>query len=302
MSSAAPVSVVVPTVGRPELLRACLRSLVDCEPPSAETIVIDQSDGDGVQRVVADFAGSGVRIVAQDAPNQPLALNRGLEEALHDIVLITDDDCTVAASWVGTALTHMTEDPEAIVTGRVLPSGDPLAVPSIIDDETAHDYTGELQYGALYGGNMACNRSLVLADGGFDERLNVGHDNDLCWRWLRAGRRLRFEPDLVVWHHAWRTARELDDQYFVYGHGQGLFYAKHLRGKDFAVARFLVRDLYRGARGIPATLLRGRSNWPDPRRGLLRGLIIGLVEGWRTFSPRRAGSDGRAPLRPRGEP
>jgi len=291
MSGVAPVSVVVPTVGRPELLRACLQSLADCEPPPAETIVVDQSEGDGVQRVVADFAGSGVRIVALNAPNKPLALNRGLEEALHDIVLVTDDDCTVAPSWVGAALTYMAEDPEAIVTGRVLPSGDRLAVPSIIDDEAAHDYTGELQYGALYGGNMACNRSLVLAHGGFDERLWIAEDNDLCWRWLRAGRRLRFEPNLVVWHHAWRSARELDRQYFVYGHGQGLFYAKHLRGKDFAVARFLVRDLYPGARGNTASHLRSRSAWPDPRRGLLRGLIVGLVEGWRTFSPRRAGSD-----------
>jgi GT2 family glycosyltransferase len=280
-----PVSVVVPTVGRPALLEACLQSLAACEPRAAEILVVDQSGDSTIESLVARFARTDARIVSLTVRNKSLALNLGLTEARRDVALVTDDDCTVAVSWIGVAWREMERDPSAIVTGRVLPSGEPRAVPSTIDDATPREYTGEIHYGALYGGNMACNPSLVLAFGGFDERLKVAEDNDFCYRWLRAGRPLRYEPDLLVWHHAWRTPGEMGELDQDYGHGQGLFYAKHLRKGDFRVARFLARDLYRGARGVAAEVVRGHGEWPDPRRGLLRGLAVGLVEGWRMFRP-----------------
>jgi len=282
-----PVTVVVPTVGRPELLESCVASLAACDPRADEILVVDQSGGPEVAAVVAAFAEVAARTLDLDVRNKSRALNLGLAEARNDAVLITDDDCTVADDWVGAAWAQLERDPGAIVTGRVLPVGDELAVPSTIADETPREYTGELQYGALYGGNMACRASLVLALGGFDERLAVAEDNDLCYRWLRAGRPLRFEPDVVVWHHAWRSADELGRLHRSYGHGQGLFYAKHLRRGDLKVVPFLARDLYRGARGVAARAVRRRRGWPDPRTGLLSGLLAGLAEGWRTFRHRQ---------------
>jgi GT2 family glycosyltransferase len=278
-----PVSVIIPTVGRPRLLQAALESIAACVPRAAEMIVVDQSEGDEVRVVVDRFAPLGVRVVNLSARNKPLALNVGLEQAENEVVLVTDDDCTVAPSWIEAAWRQMQADPTAIVTGRVLPAGEPRAVPSTIEETTRRDYTGEIHYGALYGGNMACNRSLILAAGGFDERLPIAEDNDFCYRWLRAGRPLRYEPDLLVWHHAWRTPPEMDRLLRSYGHGQGLFYAKHLRQHDFAVVRFLFRDVYRGTRGAVAALMRG-GEWSDPRKGLLSDLLLGLVEGWRLFA------------------
>jgi GT2 family glycosyltransferase len=291
--SALPVSVVVATIGRPALLRQCLESLAGCRRRADEILVIDQSGGDDTREVVSSFTGAGARHVPLHVRNKPLALNTGLNQARHDIVVMTDDDCTVATSWIEAAWAHMAANPDAILTGRVLPSGEALAVPSTIDEAKPRDYTGTFEYGALYAGNMACNRSLVLGLGGFDTRFPVAEDNDLCYRWLRAGGRLRYEPDLVVCHHAWRTPDELDRQYFSYGRGQGIFYAKHLRRGDLRVARFLARDLYRGARGIAVRLVRRHSEWPDPRRRLLHAVILGLIAGWRTFAPRADGFDPR---------
>lgn len=283
MSATAPVSVLVPTVGRDELLQGCLRSLAACRPRAREVVVLDQSGGDAIPQIVAGFAAVGARTIALPVRNKALALNVGLREAAYEVVLVIDDDCTAAEEWIGAAWSRVSTDPSAIVTGRVLTTGEPLAVPSSIDDEAARDYTGEVHYGALFGGNMACRREPVLALGGFDARVPDAEDNDLCYRWLRAGQRLRYEPELVVWHHGWRTPEELAQHYFVYGRGQGLFYAKHLRQGDLGVVRFLARDLYRGARGIAARIVRGRGEWPDARSGLLSGVLVGLVRGWRRF-------------------
>lgn len=281
-----PMSVVVPTVGRPGLLQACLASLASCVPRADELLVVDQSGDSSVREVVAGFASVGARYIACSGRGVSRGRNVGIAEAAHDLVLVTDDDCTVAADWVSAAWELARRHAGTIITGSVLPAGDPSAVPSWKDDPNAHDFTGEVHGGALFPNNMVLPRSSVLAAGGFDERFGpdeAAEDNDFSYRWLRSGGSLRYEPSLVVWHHDWRTRAELERLYTRYARGQGFFYAKHLRRGDWTMLRFLARDLYWAVRSLVAAAVRRRDDWADPRRGILRGLPQGLVHGWRVY-------------------
>jgi GT2 family glycosyltransferase len=287
-----PVSIVIPTIGRVERLGACLESIAAGDGRAAEILVVDQSGGPDVAALVQKYASLRARVVACDGRGISLAMNVGLRRAARDIVLVTHDDCTVAPSWVATAARFMAQDPEMIVTGRVLPGGDdPLAVASTKDDQTPYDFTGELHSGALYPNNMALNRDRVVEFGGFDETFKTAaEDNDLSYRWLRAGHRLRYEPELVVWHHDWRSHEDLERLYVEYWRWQGVFYAKHLRRGDMTMLRFIARDVRFGLRATAARVLRGRPKWSDWRRGILRGLPRGLLSGWTMFGSRRAGA------------
>lgn len=288
MTERVPVSILVRTIGRAELLRGCLESLAACAPRADEVVVVDQSRDREVRDVVADFESIGAHVVSSWERGTALAFNIGLRAVEHERVLVTDDDCTVAPDWVGRAQYLASEHPDAILTGRVLAEGDPSAVPSTIDDPEARDYTGEARYGALYTNNCCLSRDAVLAIGGFDERIRpAAEDNDLCYRWLRAGRPLRYEPSLVVWHHAWRSGDDLERWYVQYARSQGLFYAKHLRRGDLRMLRFIARDLFAGIRGTAAHILLGRPRWSDAAQGILAGLPRGLVEGWRVFGSNR---------------
>jgi GT2 family glycosyltransferase len=130
---------------------------------------------------------------------------------------------------------------------------------------------------------MVVDRSLTLAAGGFDERFHTAEDNDLCYRWLKAGRRLQFEPSLVVWHLDWRTHDELERLYVRYMEGEGLLYAKHLLDGDLRMLRFIGRDVGWWLRGLAAAVMKGTPRWTDPRRAIIRGLPVGLWRGWREF-------------------
>jgi GT2 family glycosyltransferase len=284
------VSVVIPTIGRAELLRHCLESISLCRPKPAEIVVVDQGGDDSVSAAVGEFSATGARVVRSEIRNRSSAVNLGMREVAHDAVLITDDDCTVDPSWVQTAWTHLSRDGEAIVTGRVLPVGEVLAIPSLMGLDIPYDYTGELHDDALCGCNMACSRSVFLSFGGFDRRFNRLQDNDFCYRWLRAGRRLHYDPQLLVWHPAWRTPAELEHHFRTYARGKGAFYAKHLRQRDLGMLRFLARDVRRTARGLASQLVHGRSEWPDARRVLAGGVLRGLVEGWSSFGRRTESS------------
>lgn len=275
---------MIPTVGRIERLGECLKSVSRCDPRPAEIVVVDQSGSDAVRRLVEGF--DCVRLVRCHGRGVSRATNLGLREAHYDAVLVTHDDCTVDRTWVEAAWRHIQASPRSIVTGRVLPAGDPRAVPSMKDEPVPRAYSRQALCGVLFPNNVVFGRSRVLALGGFDERFGPdepAEDNDLCYRWLRAGETIRYEPDLVVWHHEWRTPRQLEALYAAYARGQGFFYAKHLRARDLTMLRFLASDLYAALRALASAAIRCRPRWSDPRRALLRGVTAGLLAGWRVF-------------------
>jgi len=284
------VTVVIPTIGRVELLRACLTSLAACRPAPDEMLVVDQSHDPEVAALVTQFAGAGARLVPSFGRGVAKGRNDGLRAAANEIVLITDDDCTVAPDWIEQTWRQMGADPRKIVTGRVLPVGDPDAVPSTIDDPEPHDYTGAPRTGALFPNNVALPRSMVLALGGFDERFSpteFAEDNEFCYRWLKAGNRLLYEPSLTVWHHDWRTPDQLERLYVTYARGEGFLYAKHLRQRDLRMLRFIARDLYWALRATGSAVVKRRPRWTDPRRATFRGLPAGFLLGWRVYGRRR---------------
>lgn len=282
----ADISVVVPTVGRAELLARCLASIARCDPQPAEVLVVDQSGAPDVEAVVTsdgdDHDDGVVRLVRCHDRGIAAGTNLGLREAASSHVAVTHDDCTVDLGWVGAAARHAASTPDAIVTGRVLPVGAAEGVPSTKTSEVPFDFTGLPFYGVLYPANMVVPRDEVLAIGGFDERPSLrlaAEDNDLCYRWLTSGRSLRYEPELVVWHHDWRPPEELVRLYVRYARGQGAFYAKHLVRGDRRMPRLLLADLGRGARSVVGGLRHRRPRWQDERRGLLSGLPPGLWLG-----------------------
>ncbi len=289
LAATVPVSVVVPTIDRAEHVARCLQSLAVCRPRADEIVVVAQGRQIQVAEVVAPFVQVGARLVRCAGTGVGRALNLGLREAVSETVLVTHDDCTVAPNWVEAAYRLTAGSASTIVTGSVLPAGDPRAVPSTISDPVRRDYTGEIHRRVLFPNNMACPRSAVLALGGFDNRVLLAEDNDFCYRWLRGGYSLRYEPSMTVWHADWRTHEELERLHVGYWRGQGLMYAKHLRVGDTTMLRFLARDLVDGARGAASGVVRGRPRWSDSRRGVLAGLPRGLLDGWSVFG--RSGHD-----------
>ncbi len=283
MDSTLPVSVIVPTVGRRDLLDACIRSLLACRPRADEIVVVDQSGGPVVATLVDDLGNSSVRRITCDGSGTARAMNKGLVAIAHDTVLVTHDDCTVADDWIAVGARLADAAPDAIITGRVLPPDGAGYVPSTKTDPEPHDYTGVLTTGVLYPANMVASRSAIQALGGFDERrsLLVAEDNDLCYRWLADGRPLHYEPDLVVWHHDWRTPEQLVRTHMAYAHAQGGFYAKHVYGGDFRLLRWLAGDLRRGLRTTLRGTLCREPRWQDPYREMIPGLLAGLVAGFR---------------------
>lgn len=291
------VSVVIPTMDRPEHLVRCLRALLGGDEAPREILVVDQSAGDATRQAIAELGAPEVRRLTLDEASTARARNRGLELAANPYVALIDDDGEVGVTWLRDLRIALRElgDPDVLFGTMEAPPGDQpeLAVSThrvsaaTIWRSTAHPAEPG------FGGHMVVRRSVVLADGGFDARLGPGsrffasEDIDLTYRLLRSGRSVASSPSVRMIHHQWRTPKALPGHMHGYNVGFGAFCAKHLRLGDRRVLAFLALQMVNDMKMFASAARRRSRLRTRVAAARLAGTFRGLVTGWSAFRPPR---------------
>ncbi len=220
-------SVVIPTRNSEETLEATLASLQEQTYPPYEVIVADGCSTDATRQIANRFNAYGV---VNSAIHAAGGRNRGAAVASGDWLAFIDSDCYAPPTWLSTAVTLITENPDIVALGGSLRA---LPVMNEIEQVAADALLkGVLQYpqeqqrfftrslrSALIGGNVFYRRDIFFALGGFDERFgNFGEDIDLFWRTVAAfpGRILN-DPQLYVSQHFPATWSSLFRKWYQYG-------------------------------------------------------------------------------------
>lgn len=263
-------SVVVPSYGRPEALRACLAALAAQDDPDREVIVVDDGNPEPLAPICETF--EGVRCVRQGNAGPARARNRGAREARGTFLAFTDDDCRPRPDWLSALRRAWGGDERRMVGGRVvngLPRNAYASASQALCDYL-YDYYGAERGEAPFftTNNCGVSREGFYRLGGFDETfpLAAAEDRDLGMRWRDEGGALLYAPDAVVDHHHALTMPGFLRQHANYGRG-----ARHLH---------LVLEA-RGAtqpKVEPPRFYAGILLWPLRRHGL-RGLPGSLLMG-----------------------
>jgi GT2 family glycosyltransferase len=237
------VSVVIATFDRPNDLRQCLCSLQHQDTSRrVEVVVVDNHPASGVTSpVLAEFPD----VVLVREPRQGLAYarNAGFVASTGDIVLATDDDVVLPASWLERLVAPFADDSVMATTGNVLP----------YELETMPQQLFEV-YGGLgrgFKGKVAGLEWLAqfaiapptwelgaTANAAFRAAIfthrqiglmcealgpgmpsGVGEDVYLFYKILKAGYKIVYEPAAYVWHKHRRTMAELRRQLYGYSRG-----------------------------------------------------------------------------------
>jgi GT2 family glycosyltransferase len=119
----------------------------------------------------------------------------------------------------------------------------------------------------VVGANMAMRRSAAAQIGPFDDKLGpgspqlAGDDLDFVYRAYKAGVKILYTPDAVVYHdHGRRTDLDQAKLRRAYAIGTGAFYFKHiLRGNADAM-----RLAYWDVRRLLARTMRGSESAGAP--------------------------------------
>jgi glycosyltransferase involved in cell wall biosynthesis len=310
------VTVVIPTLNRPAMVRRCVESILRGERLPRRIVVCDQSTGTAAaetrrQVESAPEHGVEVRYIHLAVPSASAARNKGLDAARTDVVAFIDDDCVAAEGWLaalmGTYEGTSDTEPVSAVTGRVLPMrtrrrGVALSSRTSTERRLFRGRDGSMERGewapwdAGTGGNILAPRTTLLAVGGFDPSLGPGspaaaaEDIDLLYKLGRMGT-IVYEPGAVVYHpQGTRRARLLSR--YRYGRGMGAMLARHLARKDPAARQLLW--LYLRHQGAHA--LRSGRLGPVETLLSLAGVSMPVARYWAgTLRPRkqlRAGGAG----------
>ena len=174
-----------------------------------QIVVVD--DGSTIPVQESDFAGMhcDVSVLRHQRSKGPAAArNTGLAACNTDFVAFLDSDVVPRRGWLEALLGHFCDPAVALVAPRIvgMPQADnPVAryeaVRSSLDlglREAPVVPYGTVSY--VPSAAIICRRAALTEVGGFDETLKSGEDVDLCWRFIEAGARLRYEPIALVAH------------------------------------------------------------------------------------------------------
>ena len=248
------LDVVIPTRNRPVQLAACVDSILATGYRHVRVIIVDNGpSGPETADLVAGRADwtSRVRYCREERAGVSLARNRGLKCATAEFVAFVDDDVIVDGGWAAGLVSAFLDEPEAgCVTGPIIAAElDTKAqmwieeyggfskgfVRRVFDPLDSRDEVPLFPYAAgTYGSgaNMAFRRETIIKIHGFDLALGIGtaarggEDLAAFAGALLAGRRLVYEPSMMVKHRHHRSYEKLRQVILAYGVGLGGYLAK----------------------------------------------------------------------------
>ena len=194
------ISVVIPTHGRPELLRRCLCAVIEqAYPPDRVEIAVVEDGGPGdaeqvVRGLQARHPGTRLRYLAVEQGGPGAARNAGLRQASGEVIAFTDDDTIPDRRWLHEGARAIRDGADAVSGRTVVPLSD--------DPTDAEANVQGLERATFATCNVCVKRDWLERVGGFDPCFKRAYreDSDLEFRLLDAGARLARANDAVVVH------------------------------------------------------------------------------------------------------
>ena len=221
-------SVVVPTRGRPGLLRATLDALAAQDAPFPyEVVVVDDSPAPSATAAARQHE----RVVSSGGQGAAAARNLGVESSAGAYVCLIDDDCIAPEAWLASLVAAAEAQPGAVIAGPTVNGheGSPLAAASqrIVTwlAETTKDGGAEPPFAPT--SNTCCAREIleqVRFDPSFPQA--AGEDRDWCARLAQAGHPIAWLPEAPVYHYAPGGLAEFARRHFRYGSGSRAYRAR----------------------------------------------------------------------------
>jgi len=202
------VSVVVPTYGRPALLRRLLTSIAAQTYRHYEVVVVDDcSPNEHEYRVVLEQMAPLLPAFTfiRNAHNRgaPHSRNRGIQAARYDLVALVDDD----DEWLPRKLERQID----VFANSSPKVGIVYTWTDVVEDGRRQPfYRAQLQGSALPAILHECfipspsvmaRKTALLEAGLFDERLPSCQDWDMWTRLLALGYEARVVPEVLTLYH-----------------------------------------------------------------------------------------------------
>jgi glycosyltransferase involved in cell wall biosynthesis len=313
------VTIIIPSFKRPFDLQRCLEGVARQTRPADEVLVVIREDDTETSNVVSRLQPKipVLRIVLITEPGVIAALNCGLDNAMGDLLVFTDDDAEPELDWLARVETSFDDASIGAVGGRdwlQLPDEPGLFRPAPVSRVgiltwyggqrgnhhcPLRGHTRKVMF--LKGVNMAFRRH-ALGSYRIDTTLHgsgaqAGYELDLCLQTREAGFDVLFDDRILVKHYASpRPGGEDRAQLSGFLFPDISFNNHYLIAKRFGLSRALAyfcNERLLGSRPMPGLLACLKWYFRGDRHALRR-LVQASRSGLAGF---RAGRHARAMAR-----
>ncbi|MFE3324535.1 bifunctional polysaccharide deacetylase/glycosyltransferase family 2 protein [Streptomyces sp. NPDC059176] len=229
-----PVTVLVPAYNEKECIENTVRSLMESDHP-IEIIVIDDGSSDGTADIVDDMWLPNVRVVRQVNSGKPEALNNGIRNARHDIIVMMDGDTVFEPSTVRELVQPFGDPRVGAVAGNAkVGNRDSLIgawqhieyVMGFNLDRRMYDVLGCMP--TIPGAVGAFRREALDRVGGMSDDT-LAEDTDITMALHRDGWRVVYAEKARAWTEAPETVQQLWSQRYRWSYGTMQAIWKHRR-------------------------------------------------------------------------
>jgi glycosyltransferase involved in cell wall biosynthesis len=301
------ITVVICSRNRTALLKIALASVLACDYPDFDVVVVDNASDDAATVVyVESLSDPRVQVRVEPVPGLAVARNAGIRAAGGKVVAFTDDDVVVDRMWLRRlGETFATDSSIGCVTGLVLPGELRTPAQDVFEKlvQKQANWSSKLtresfdiaqppvgnplfpfQVG-LYGtgANLALPRAVLTKLGGFDDGLGVGspagggEDIDIFLRVITARYRLVYEPAAFIWHRHYPEMSALENEVRTYGRGLGAVMTKV--ACDRVLAPMALRRAWWVARRLHVVTSPPDVEGLDLPSGMRRKRLVGILRG-----------------------
>ncbi|MFH0952232.1 MAG: glycosyltransferase [Patescibacteria group bacterium] len=239
------ISVVIPTLNRPESIVELVYQLLGQDYPGYEIVAVDQSkiSNQPLQRMAEQYKSKIKHLVFKKTGTTG-ARNFGVAKSTGEIIIFLDDDCRVDQdNFIAQHASNYDDPAIGGVGGKVIDQNVKL------NREQSGKVCWVTKTGKIYanaisdkrmninaprGGNMSYRKSAIRQAGGFDERFSgnaMREETDFSLRVVRSGNKIIYDPKTEVVHLGltYGGSRQHDrlDWYYHFFHNEMLFYLKH---------------------------------------------------------------------------
>ncbi|MEU5631847.1 bifunctional polysaccharide deacetylase/glycosyltransferase family 2 protein [Streptomyces rishiriensis] len=223
-----PVSVIVPAYNEKECIANTLESLARSTHP-IEIIVVDDGSTDdtsGIARAAAASLGmTNVRVIRQENAGKPAALNNGVRNAAHDIVVMMDGDTVFEPEAVHQLVQPFANPEVGAVAGNAKVGNRDTVIGAWQHIEYVMGFNLDRRMYDLLrcmptipGAIGAFRRDAVLEVGGMSEDT-LAEDTDITIAMHRAGWQVVYQEHAKAWTEAPGSLKQLWSQRYRWSYG-----------------------------------------------------------------------------------
>lgn len=240
MKATTKISICICTFNEHRYLYKCITSLINqsINQSNYEIIILDNSSNLNTdyylkcKSIVEKY--NNIHYIVKSTNGLSDARNECIKNASYDYLHFLDDDVTVENNFIENIINSIKRNPNVqIIGGKVIPNWNDCKRPKWLSDEGL-SYLSMLDFGdteiffgdipGMYfvGANIMFSRSILNLYNGFNCNLgrngnNNGllgsEENDIVFRALKDGYKIKYVPSVVV-HHAIRNER-LNESWFI---------------------------------------------------------------------------------------